>query len=101
VLGEPTGRERTQRAASLLEYGFQTRAWQALFNPPTLASMPLAADAKGPMTMRQAVVSYECGTARRRVAKVHKKTQQGAGDKGPAARRAVARKAAAPAAKSQ
>ena len=101
VLGEPTGRERTQRAASLLEYGFQTRAWAALFNPPTLAGMPIAADAKGPMTMRQAVVSYECGTARRRVAKVHKKTQQGAGDKGPAARRAVARKAAAPAAKSQ
>jgi D-alanyl-D-alanine carboxypeptidase len=78
VLGEPTGRERTQRAASLLEYGFQTHAWIALFNPPTLTSMPIAADAKGPMTMRQAVVSYECGTARRRVAKVHKR-------KGPAA----------------
>ena len=73
VLGEPTGRERTQRAASLLEHGFQTRAWTALFNPPTLTGMPIAADAKGPMTMRQAVVSYECGTARRRVAKVKKR----------------------------
>ena len=41
VLGEPTGRERTQRAASLLEYGFQTRTFKALFDPPTLASMPL------------------------------------------------------------
>ena len=73
VLGEPTGRERTQRAASLLEHGFQTRAWVALFNPPTLTGMPIAADAKGPMTMRQAVVSYECGTARQRVTKVKKR----------------------------
>ena len=73
VLGEPTGRERTQRAASLLEYGFQMHAWIALFNPPTLTAMPIAADAKGPMTMRQAVVSYECGTARQRVAKVKKR----------------------------
>jgi D-alanyl-D-alanine carboxypeptidase len=73
VLGEPTGRERTQRAASLLEHGFQSRAWSGLFNPPTLTGMPIAADAKGPMTMRQAVVSYECGTARRRVAKVKKR----------------------------
>jgi D-alanyl-D-alanine carboxypeptidase len=73
VLGEPTGRERTQRAATLLEHGFQTRAWAALFNPPTLSGMPIAADAKGPMTMRQAVVSFECGTARRRVAKAKKR----------------------------
>ena len=37
--------------------------------------MPIAEDAKGPMTMRQAVVSYECGTGRRRrpVAKVQKR----------------------------
>ena len=28
--------------------------------------MPIAADAKGPVTMRQAVISYACGTGRRR-----------------------------------
>lgn len=75
VLGEATGRERTTRAASLLEYGFQTQPWKVLFAPQSLSSMPMAEDAKGPMTMRQAVVSYECGTGRRRrpVAKVQKR----------------------------
>lgn len=68
VLGEPTGRERTVRAASLLEHGFTTYGWKALFDPQRLETMPMAADAKGPMTMRQAVISFECGT-RRAVAK--------------------------------
>ena len=63
VLGEPTGRERTVRAASLLEHGFQTYGWKALFDPQNLETMPMALDAKGPMTMRQAVISFECGTA--------------------------------------
>src|SRR5215468_111249 len=74
VLGEATGRERTTRAASLLEHGFQTQAWKMLFAPQSLDSLPMADDAKGPMTMRQAVISYECGTRRRRpVAKVQKR----------------------------
>src|SRR5215470_5094296 len=74
VLGEATGRERTTRAASLLEHGFQTHGWKMLFAPQSLDSLPMAEDAKGPMTMRQAVVSYECGTRRRRpVAKVQKR----------------------------
>ena len=54
------------RAASLLEHGFQTYGWKALFDPQSLETMPMAEDAKGPMTMRQAVISYECGTGRRR-----------------------------------
>jgi D-alanyl-D-alanine carboxypeptidase len=74
VLGEATGRERTTRAASLLEHGFQTQAWKMLFAPQSLDSLPMAEDAKGPMTMRQAVISYECGTRRRRpVARVQKR----------------------------
>src|SRR5262245_366756 len=77
VLGEPTGSERTVRAANLLEHGFNTWAWKQPFPSATLDTMPIADDAKGPMTMRQAVISYECGTARRAVAKVHKK--KGAG----------------------
>src|SRR5262252_7571625 len=77
VLGEATGRERTVRAANLLEHGFNTWAWKQLFPSATLDTMPIADDAKGPMTMRQAVISYECGTGGRAVAKVHKK--KGAG----------------------
>ena len=75
VLGEATGRERTTRAASLLEHGFQTHGWKMLLASQSLDSMPMAEDAKGPMTMRQAVISYECGTGRKRrpVAKVPKR----------------------------
>jgi D-alanyl-D-alanine carboxypeptidase len=74
VLGEATGGERTMRAANLLEHGFHTLKWKELFAPQTLDTMPVAEDAKGPMTMRQAVISYECGTGgRRAVAKVKKK----------------------------
>jgi D-alanyl-D-alanine carboxypeptidase len=75
VLGEATGRERTMRAASLLEHGFQTHGWKMLLATQSLDNLPMAEDAKGPMTMRQAVVSYECGTGRKRrpVAKVHKR----------------------------
>ena len=47
VLGEPTGRERTVRAASLLEHGFQTRDWKSLFETPSIETLPMAADAKG------------------------------------------------------
>src|SRR5215472_1231897 len=95
VLGEATGSERTVRAANLLEHGFNTWTWKQLFQPTTLETMPIADDAKGPMTMRQAVISYECGTARRAVAKVHKK--KGAGqvvsEKAGKANKAPAKKA--------
>jgi D-alanyl-D-alanine carboxypeptidase len=73
VLGEPTGRERTVRAASLLEHGFQTHGWKSLFDSQSIDTMPMALDAKGPMTMRQAVISFECGTGRRRVVAKKKK----------------------------
>jgi D-alanyl-D-alanine carboxypeptidase len=78
VLGEATGGERTVRAANLLEHGFNTLQWKALFAPQTLETMPVAEDAKGLMTMRQAVISYECGTGgRRAVAKARKKKGPG------------------------
>ena len=79
VLGEPTGGERTVRAANLLEHGFNTLKWKALFAPQTLETMPVAEDAKGPMTMRQAVISYECGTGgrRRAVAKTQEEGVRG------------------------
>ena len=90
VLGEATGRDRTSRAASLLEHGFQTHGWKMLLATQSLDSLPIPEDAKGPMTMRQAVVSYECGTGRKRrpVAKAPKR-------KGAATAEAPAEKAKA------
>src|SRR5262249_19166490 len=41
VLGEATGRERGVRAANLLEHGFVTSGWKALFTPQTLDTLPL------------------------------------------------------------
>lgn len=68
VLGSPTGRDRTIRAASLLEYGFQSYGWKDLFNPATVETMPSETNAKGVMSVRNTVLSYECGTIRPRVA---------------------------------
>ena len=79
VLGEATGGERSVRAANMLEHGFQTYAWKALFSPQTLETMPMSEDAKGPVTIRQLVRSFVCGTGGRRhtVSKARRK-------KGPA-----------------
>ena len=96
VLGEPTGRERTVRAASLLEHGFMTHGWKALFETQSIETMPMAADAKGPMTMRQAVISYECGTKRRVVAKKKAKPAATAAKEGAAKETGAPKKAATP-----
>ncbi len=66
VLGETTGGERTVRAAALLEHGFQNVGWKALFSSTqTIDSMPIATDARPIASMRQSVISWECGTRRR------------------------------------
>ncbi len=61
VLGEPSGRERSIRAASLMDHGFQTQGWKQLFNSTTIESMPIAADAKGVQSVRQTVTAWNCG----------------------------------------
>ncbi|HEX2841659.1 D-alanyl-D-alanine carboxypeptidase family protein [Hyphomicrobium sp.] len=67
VLGEATGGQRTIRAASLLEHGFQSYGWKALFNhSQSLDTMPIATDAKDVMSVRKDVRSFECGTGRRK-----------------------------------
>jgi D-alanyl-D-alanine carboxypeptidase len=73
VLGETTGGGRSVRAANLLEHGFQTHKWAALFPSQNLESLPLADDAKGPTTIRQSVISWVCGTARRALSKYRRK----------------------------
>jgi D-alanyl-D-alanine carboxypeptidase len=67
VLGEVTGRERSTRAANLLEYGFQAQGWKTMFGTPNLQTLPMAPDAKGVVSIRQAVVSWACGNGRRKV----------------------------------
>jgi D-alanyl-D-alanine carboxypeptidase len=80
VLGENTGGLRTVRVTSLLEHGFQTYEWKAALFPSTsIDSLPVADDAKGPISIRQTVISWVCGTARRVVAKLlNKKIVAGA-----------------------
>ena len=64
VLGEITGRERTTRAANLLEHGFQTHAWKVMFDAPTLDTLPVSTDARAVVSIRHAVISWACGTGR-------------------------------------
>jgi D-alanyl-D-alanine carboxypeptidase len=66
VLGSPTSRDRTVRAANLLEYGFQSYAWKTAFNPQSVDTLPLPADAKGVISVRSTVLSFECGTMKPR-----------------------------------
>jgi D-alanyl-D-alanine carboxypeptidase len=73
VLGETTGRERAVRAASLLEHGFQSNGWKALFGSDTIDRLPLG-EAKPPVAMRQSIFSWDCGNRpRRAVARVKAK----------------------------
>ncbi len=64
VLGERTGSERTTRAQSLLEHGFSTHGWKALFNGPTIDTAPTADEAKSVTSVRSLVRVSECGGAR-------------------------------------
>ena len=88
VLGENTGSSRSLRASSFLEHGFQSFAWKALFPSESVDTLPIADDAKGPITIRRTVVSWVCGTARRAVAKLTKKraVAEGEGGEAPAKR---------------
>ena len=67
VLGEVTGRERSTRAANLLEYGFYAHGWKSLLGGQSLDTLPVAPDAKPVVSIRAAVISWACGTGRRRV----------------------------------
>ena len=70
VLGESNSRDRAVRASSLLEHGFQTSAWKAMFNTNTLADTPMAADASEVVSIRDTVTARACGgRASTRVAK--------------------------------
>ena len=65
VLGETSGNERAIRAASLLEYGFQSYGWKELFNTTNVDNLPLDPAAKGITSVRDMVTAWECGGHRR------------------------------------
>src|SRR5262245_41005070 len=62
VLGEATVQERSARAASLLEHGFRTYAWKALFASQTLDTMRTDEGAKLTVSKPVKVYSPVCGT---------------------------------------
>ena len=96
VLGESSGRDRTIRAQSLLEHGFQTREWKGLFQKTaSLESMPLVADDKSVTSVRQSVVTWSCG-GRARVRPVGAKARVAKAKAKPAATVAAPSVAPAP-----
>lgn len=76
VLGETSGQDRAHRAASLLEHGFNTYDWKTYFNAESLDSLPVAADARSVVSMRDSVTSWECGGRRRARAVARAKLKQ-------------------------
>lgn len=61
VLGEPSSNDRTVRAASLLEHGFQHYGWKSFFDTTDIDNMPMDKDAKAVVSIRDSVVSWGCG----------------------------------------
>ncbi|MDX2157897.1 MAG: D-alanyl-D-alanine carboxypeptidase family protein [Hyphomicrobiaceae bacterium] len=60
VLGEPSGKERNERAAALLEHGFATADWKAMLGAPTLDKLPVDASAKPVASVRTTVTAWNC-----------------------------------------
>jgi D-alanyl-D-alanine carboxypeptidase len=65
VLGEPSGGDRNIRAASLLEHGFQQLGWKQMFNSATIDNLPVPPDARGPISVRATIQSWDCGNGKR------------------------------------
>lgn len=61
VLGEPTSHDRSLRAASLLEHGFQHYSWKTFFDSTDLESLAVDTGAKPVISVRNTVLSWDCG----------------------------------------
>lgn len=66
VLGETSGNERAIRAASLLEHGFLNYGWKEVFSSTTLDTLGADPGARDLVSVRETVVSWDCGNGRRR-----------------------------------
>jgi D-alanyl-D-alanine carboxypeptidase len=60
VLGEPSGKDRTLRAASLLEHGFDTAAWKTELGAPTIDKLPMDPAARPVQSVRSSVTAWAC-----------------------------------------
>lgn len=73
VLGESSGGERTLRAASLLEHGFQNYDWKSALLNQDLDTLPVPHGARTIVSMRETVLAWDCGTRKPRRANNRKK----------------------------
>jgi D-alanyl-D-alanine carboxypeptidase len=64
VLGEYTSRDRSLRAASLLEHGFKNYGWKEFFSSTTVDSLPVGADTTAVHSIREHVASFACNPRR-------------------------------------
>lgn len=64
VLGEYSSRDRSLRAASLLEHGFRNYGWKELFPSPTVETVPVSAETATPRSVRELVTSFSCNGKR-------------------------------------
>jgi len=86
VLGEPSGSERSIRAASLLDHGFTVQGWKQILNSMTLETLPLGTEARGPVSVRDDVITWDCGgRARKRVVAKARDQKRAAAKKAKAA----------------
>lgn len=69
VLGESSGHDRSIRAASMLDHGFQTYDWKMLFGSPSLDTLPVSNSPKPVASIRSEITSWSCGNRPARVAK--------------------------------
>lgn len=69
VLGQPSAPDRNIRARSLLEHGFETRAWKLFLARDTIDTMPVSTRSDEIVSIRNSVTGWSCGgraTARAR-----------------------------------
>jgi D-alanyl-D-alanine carboxypeptidase len=64
VLGGRSGEERSIRASSLLEHGFQSIGWKQIFNTTTVDNLPFDSAARDVLSVRRAVLNGVCGGRR-------------------------------------
>ena len=99
VLGSPSGWERNQRAANLLEHGFQFAPWAEHLSLRRVAAViPPASASNTPVSVRRSVTGFQCGRPRpRNVAKTKRPSQKKATQvKAPATSKATSKSEARP-----
>jgi D-alanyl-D-alanine carboxypeptidase len=101
VLGEVSGRQRSTRAANLLEYGFHTHGWKSMFGMQSIDTMPVPADAKAVVSIRESVTSWACNPRARSAARSKRKRGKAAAKAKSSAAASKARKDGAAAGKTE